>query len=109
MQVEERLAFALEATRTGLWTFDGDASTIECDGTVQAVIGSPGTSSLPLARFLTLFGESDRILVARLMAEPDDAMDQRHELEYRVQRLDTATQRWIAIRARRCPANRSTC
>lgn len=104
MQVEERLAFALEATRTGLWTFDGDASTIECDGTVQAVIGSPGISSLPLARFLTLFGESDRILVARLMAEPDDAMDQRHELEYRVQRLDTATQRWIAIRARRCPA-----
>ena len=103
MQVEERLAFALEATRTGLWTFDGDASTLECDETVQAVIGSAGTAKLPLARFLSLFGEGDQSLVTHLMAEPDEAMDDSHELEYRVQRLDNATQRWIAIRARRCP------
>lgn len=103
MHVEQRLVFALEATRTGLWTFDGGASTVECDRTVQTVIGSPGASTLTLDRFLTLFGESDQILVAHLMAEPDDAMDHVHELEYRVHKLDSATQRWIAIRACRCP------
>lgn len=103
MQVDERLDFALEATRTGLWTFERDASIIECDRTVQAVIGSNGTSRVPLARFLTLFAESDQSLIVHLMAEPGHAMDDCHELEYRVHRLDTSRQRWIAIRARRCP------
>lgn len=102
MLVEERLAFALEATRTGLWTYDGDASTVACDDAVKAMIGSTGVSAIPLDRFLGLFAESDQILVSHLMAEPDDAMDDSHELEYQVHRLDTAMPRWLAIRARRC-------
>lgn len=102
MQLEHRLAFALEATRTGLWTFDHEASTIECDPAVTAMIGSGGSSGISLDRFLTLFADIDQVVVSRLMAEPGEAMDDHHELEYRVRRLDTATPRWIAIRAKRC-------
>lgn len=102
MQVEERLAFALEATRTGLWTFDRAASVVDCDAAAKAMIGSPAASSMSFDRFLTLFADGDRAEVARLMAEPDGAMEERHELEYRVRRLDTAAPCWLAIRARPC-------
>lgn len=101
IELQESLAFALEATRTGLWTFDGQASTVECDDAARAMIGSPSESVIPLQRFLTLFADRDQTAVSRLMAIPDNAMGERHELEYQVRRLDTAAPRWIAMRARR--------
>ncbi len=101
MEDQERLEFALEATRTGLWTFEASTSLIECDPTARAVL-SADAAQLPATRFLSMFAEADRPAIQALLADPVPAMGDDHELEFHVRRLD-GVQRWIAMRARREP------
>ena len=98
MNVEQRLSFALGATRTGLWSYDRDSGSMTCDESVEALIGSAG-GSLPVTRFLDLFDADDVLAARRLIESPARALGAAHELEFHVRRLSDGTERWIAIRA----------
>ena len=39
MEYKDRLEFALDATKTGIWTHDGRNDLVELDGRMQAVWG----------------------------------------------------------------------
>lgn len=104
MEFDERLNFALEATRTGLWNFAARGEVFSCDERVQSIIGLPPSVPATLPTFLSLFDEDDLLLVRRFLADPQTVLGAAHEIELPIRRLDTRGQRWIALRARRDPA-----
>ena len=98
MDAAQRLTFALDATRTGLWSYDQETASVACDRSVETVIGSSG-GSLPVTRFLNLFAEDDTHAARTLLEDPRRALGSAHELEFQVRRLGDGTECWIAMRA----------
>ena len=103
MELSERLEFALEATRTGLWIVDSVTGTVDCDEAVQRLIGATNQSSVPLPLFLSMFRETDLPIVRAMLDEAPGMGAEPVDHEFMIRRLDTEAQRWVALQTRRGP------
>jgi PAS domain S-box-containing protein len=91
---EDRLALALTAARTGIWTFDPDTGTLTRDANLNALLGRPAAETArPFAEFLAHLHPDDRAKAEAAFAR--GARDRRPlGVEFRVVRPDGAV-RWL--------------
>jgi two-component sensor histidine kinase len=100
MECKDRLEFALDATRTGIWSHNFAAATIELDRRTAALWGYEGPVTFPLADLMTSFHPEDEARFSSLISEPQDTIPDR-DVEVRIKRVDNGAERWIAMRGRR--------
>ena len=101
MDHRERLEFALDATDTGIWTHDRGAGTVEFDSRMMRRLwGHAGPAVLPLEHFTTSLHEDDEPHFTAMIHPRQDEAPER-ELELRIRRFDSGSERWMCVRGRR--------
>ena len=98
MEYKDRLELALEATGTGLWTYD-PASGIELDRRLSELWGRNDLAPWRIEAFTASLHNDD---AAKFLGLLDSPVDQ--DVELRIRRLDNGVERWVSLRARRSPS-----
>lgn len=99
MEEKDRLAFALTATRTGVWTFKARDKQFDCDTCLKELFGFHVGEVVSFDRFLATVHRDD---VSKLMGFlEDNGKDWRsRDVEIRIKRLDTGSERWVSVRGK---------
>lgn len=98
----ERLRFALDAGRNGIWNWHSGQDTLVGDRGLSALWGLSDDQQMSTALFTASLDPADaaRILGELRRAAASDGPD-RCQIEFRIRRRDDGSERWIALQGRR--------
>lgn len=97
---EHRVALALAAGRTGVWSWDPIDRRVQWDQRVASIWGIADGHTPDVAAFLASVHKEDRAALSRsfeaLLSDPDGGTP--NEFEFRIARFDDDKERWVAVR-----------
>ena len=99
MQVEQRLDFALDATDTGLWTYNVTTRAFAWDSRLRAIWGKDDQAP-SFEEFASTFVGDGGELFKAMLAEAGTQQPMADDLELKIRPFDASAEKWIAIRCK---------
>lgn len=100
MEYKDRLEFALSATRTGVWTFQGRNVLFDCDTCLKELFGFEAGEIVPFDRFIGTIHPDDLPRLTGFLDDTEDGNWQSRDVELRIRRFDTGAERWVSVRGK---------
>lgn len=99
MKIEERLGFALDATETGLWTYNVTTGFFEWDDRLRAIWGG-SKEPTSFEDFASAFVSDGGERFKAMLADADGSGKMLGELELKIKPFDSGAEKWVALRCR---------